>query len=301
MWGTDIVGHIDPPTSRGHRFILAATNYFTKWTEVVPLKEVKAYDVVKFFKTHIFYWFSTSQRIVSDNGTTFKSSKVYALAEQFNIDWRFSSIYNPRANSLAEAFNKTLINIMKKTVDGNQRDWDNRLQEALWAYRTMYRMPTQVTPYSLTFGVEAILPLEVELPSLRVAMQNNMTMDECQQLRLDELDAMDEKRLIAQQKLEIYQAKMVRAYDKMARGRTFQQGEFVLVLKRSINGRHIGPKFSLNWEGSYVIEKVYGGGAYQLIDHECERPMPLINGRYLKKYYTEPRIRFRRSSNSINK
>jgi hypothetical protein len=62
-------------------------------------------------------------------------------------------------------------------------------------------------------------------------MQNDMTMDKCQQLRLDELDTMDEKRLIAQQNLEIYQAKMIRAYDKMARVGTFQQGELVLVLK----------------------------------------------------------------------
>jgi Integrase core domain len=127
MWGTDIVGPIDPPTLRGHRFILAATNYFTKWAEAVPLKEVKTSDVVKFFKTHILYQFGTPQRIISDNETSFKSSKVYAPAEPFNIDWRFSSIYNPRANGLAEAFNKILINIMKKTMYGHQRDWDNRL------------------------------------------------------------------------------------------------------------------------------------------------------------------------------
>jgi ribonuclease HI len=100
MWGTDIVGPIDPPTSKGYRFILAATDYFTKWAEAVPLKEVKASDVVKFFKTHILYRFGTPQRIISDNGTALKSSKVYALAEQFNIDWRFSSIYNPRANGV---------------------------------------------------------------------------------------------------------------------------------------------------------------------------------------------------------
>jgi Integrase core domain len=201
---------------------LAATDYFTKWAEAVPLKEVKASDVVKFFKTHILYRFGTPKRIISDNGTTIKSSKIYALGEQFNIDWRFSSIYNPRANGLTEAFNKTLINIMKKTVDGNQRDWDNRLQEALWAYQITYRTPTPATPYTLAFRVEAVLPLEVELPSLRVAMQNDMTMDECQQLRSDELDTMVKQRLIAQQNLEIYQTNMARAYDKMVRVRTFQ-------------------------------------------------------------------------------
>jgi Integrase core domain len=207
---------IDPPTSRGHRLILKVIDYFTKWVEVVPFKEVKTSDVVKFFKTYILYRFGTPQLIISDNGTAFKSSKVYALAKQFNIDWRFSSIYNLRTNGLAETFNKTLINIMKKTVDDNQRDRDNRLQETLWAYRTTYRTHTQAIPYSLAFEVEAVLPLEVELPSLQVAMQNDMTIDECQQLRLDELDAMDEKRLIAQQNLEIYQTKMARAYDKMA-------------------------------------------------------------------------------------
>jgi hypothetical protein len=70
--------------------------------------------------------------------------------------------------------------------------------DQLWAYRTTYRTPTQATPYSLVFGVEKILPLEVELPSLRVAMQTEMTLEEHRKLRLDELDVMDEKRLIAQ-------------------------------------------------------------------------------------------------------
>jgi transposase InsO family protein len=99
---------------------LAATDYFTKWPETIPLKEMKASDVVKFFKTHILYRFGTPHRIISDNRMTFKSSKVYALVEHFNIDWRFSFIYNPRANSLFEAFNKTLNNIMKKIMDDNQ-------------------------------------------------------------------------------------------------------------------------------------------------------------------------------------
>jgi Integrase core domain/Integrase zinc binding domain len=285
IWGTYIVGPIDPPTSKGHKYILATTDYFTKWAEAISLKEVKASDVVRFFKTYVLYRFGTPRRIISDNGTAFKNAKIYALAERFKIDWRYSSIYNPRANGLAEAFNKTLINIMKKIVEGNQRDWDDKLLEALWAYRTTYRTPTQATPYSLVFGVEAILPLEVELPSLRVAMQTEMTLEEHRKLRLDELDAMDEKRLIAQQNLELYQAKMAKAYDKMARLRTFQEGELVLVLKRPIIGRHVGSKFSPNWEGPYVIEKVYEAGAYQLIDHKGNRLLPPISGRYLKKYY----------------
>ena len=53
MWGIDVIGPINPPTSKGHRFILAITEYFSKWAEAIPLKEVKAIDVIKFIKHHV--------------------------------------------------------------------------------------------------------------------------------------------------------------------------------------------------------------------------------------------------------
>ena len=102
---------------------------------------------------------------------------------------------------------------------------------------------------------------------------------------MDELDALDEKRLAAQQNLEIYQARMTRAYEKSTRIRQFVKGELVLVLRRPILGKQAGPKFQPKWEGPYIIQKVFQGGAYQLVDHLGERVMPPINGRYLKKYY----------------
>ena len=283
--GSGHSGAIDPPAFNGDRFILAFTDYFTKWAEADSFKEIKATTVVKFVKTHVLYRFGTPRRIISDNGAAFKNAKIHALADKFKIDWRYSSIYNPRANGLAEAFNKTLINIVKKTVNDAHRNWNEKVQEALWAYRITFRTPTQATPYSLVFGTEAILPLEIEIPSLRTALHYRMTKEEQNKLRLEELDTLDEKRLVAQQNLEAYQARMARAYDKMARIRQFTQGELVLVLRRPIIGRHIGPKFQSNWEGPYVIEKVFDGGAYQLVNQDGERVMPPINGRYLKKYY----------------
>ena len=86
--------------------------------------------------------------------------------------------------------------------------------EALWAYRTTYKTATKATPYSLVFGVEAILPLEVELPSLRVAVQNELTTEENEHIRLEELETLDEVRLQAQQNLELYKARMTRAHDR---------------------------------------------------------------------------------------
>ena len=82
-------------------------------------------------------------------------------------------------------------------VSKNRRDWHERLPEALWAYRTTVRTATGCTPYSLVFGSEAVLPLEVQLPSLRIAMQL-MAPDENVQVRLAELETLDEKRLTVQ-------------------------------------------------------------------------------------------------------
>lgn len=67
-WGTDVIGPIEPPSRRGHRFILAATDYFSRWTEAVPLREVKADNVVGFFEHHIIYRFGVPNRVISDNG-----------------------------------------------------------------------------------------------------------------------------------------------------------------------------------------------------------------------------------------
>jgi hypothetical protein len=118
---------------------------------------------------------------------------------------------------MIEAFNKTLGKILKKVVNRHRRDWHDHLFEALWAYRVTVRTPTQCTPYSLVYGSEAVLPLEVEVPSLRVAIHEEITQDEQVRLRFQELDTLEEGRLQAVQNLELYRQNMVRAYNKLVK------------------------------------------------------------------------------------
>ena len=110
-----------------------------------------------------------------------------------------STAYYPAANGLAEAFNKTIGKFLKKFVSKSQRDWNDKLGECLWAYRTTVRTPTKATPFSLVYGCEAVLPLEIQIPSLRVALTAEMTTEEKHRQRLQELEALDDKRLQAQQ------------------------------------------------------------------------------------------------------
>jgi len=81
-----------------------------------------------------------------------------------------------------------------------------------------------VNPYALVYGVVAVLPLENHIPSLRVATQEGLSEDDNHKLRLAELESLDEKRLQAQQKLECYQARLSRAFNKKVRPCSFQVG-----------------------------------------------------------------------------
>ena len=119
-------------------------------------------------------------------------------------------MYDAPTSSLAEAFNKTLCNLLKKVVAKSKRDWHERLGEALWAYRTTYKTPTQSTPFALVYRVEAVLPLEFQIPTFGIVIRECLTEDENHKFRLDELKALDEKRLQAQQRLECYQARLSR-------------------------------------------------------------------------------------------
>ncbi|XP_038904317.1 uncharacterized protein LOC120090671 [Benincasa hispida] len=102
-------------------------------------------------------------------------------------------MYNAATNGLAEAFNKTLFNLLKKIVSNSKRDWQEKIGEALWAYRTTHCTPTGVTPYSLLYGVKFVIPLEREIPSLRMTVQEGLTIEDNAKLWLQELDALDEK------------------------------------------------------------------------------------------------------------
>ncbi|TMW85680.1 hypothetical protein EJD97_022726 [Solanum chilense] len=122
------------------------------------------------------------------------------------------------------------------------------MEEALWEYRTTYRTPTEETPYSLAFGIEAVLPLERQIPSLRLSIQEGLTGEENVLLRLAELEALDQKRIEPQQNLECYQARLSRAFNKK------------------------------------VVQEDYSNGAYKFVDAGGLRISP-INAEFLKSYY----------------
>src|SRR5436189_4755094 len=170
MWGMDIMGPISPPLTRGHRFILAVTDYFSKWAEAIPLREVKTSDVIQFIKHHVIYRFGVPRQIVHDNGPQFISYSFQRFCTKFRIQSISSTAYYLPANGLAEAFNKTIGKLFKKFVSRTKRDRDEKLGGCLWAYRTIVRTPKKAMPFSMVYGAEVVIPLKIQIPSLRIAL-----------------------------------------------------------------------------------------------------------------------------------
>jgi ribonuclease HI len=157
-WGMDMIGKINPPSSKGHQFILAITDYFTKWVEAVPMKSVTSRDVISFVKEHVIHRFGIPQTITTDGGSVFISDEFKKFPADMGIKLIRSSPYYAQANGQAEASNQSLIKLIKRKIDEYPWRWHEVLLEALWAYHVSCHGATRTSPYHLVYGQEAVLP-----------------------------------------------------------------------------------------------------------------------------------------------
>ena len=122
----------------------------------------------------------------------------------------YSSLAHPQANGQVEVTNQSLLKIIKTWLEGAKGIWLEELPSILWAYRTTVRTPTGETPFWLTYGSKAVIPVEVELTSYRVDNYDERKNDEVMRLQLNLLD---KARGTAKQRLVWYQDLMAKHYN----------------------------------------------------------------------------------------
>jgi hypothetical protein len=84
-WGMDFIGKIHPSSSKGHCFVLVATDYFAKWTEAIPLNNMTHREVIEFITGHIIHRFGIRQTLTTDQGTSFISKEVCEFVDSYGI------------------------------------------------------------------------------------------------------------------------------------------------------------------------------------------------------------------------
>ena len=169
MWRINVIGAIKPKASNRHRFILVAIDYYTKWVETASYASVTRKVVTNFIKRELICRYGLPNKIITDNGTNLNSQMMAELCTKFKIQHHNSSFYRPKMNGAVDVVNKNIKIIQKMVV--TYKDWHEMLPFALHRYRTLVCTSTRATPFSFVYGMEAVLPFEVEIPSLQVLME----------------------------------------------------------------------------------------------------------------------------------
>ncbi|XP_074337255.1 uncharacterized protein LOC141674445 [Apium graveolens] len=178
--------------------------------------------------------------LVIDNGTQFNNEEFRKYCEENEIDLRFNSISHPQANWQAEVANHIILNGLKKRIEKSQNIWVDEVLPILRAYRTTSRVTTGATPFMLTYGEEAVVPLEISHSSPRIQVYNAEENEEGKRL---DLDLIDEVRDAAHTKIVEYQKKASFYYNLRVKERFFKQGDLVL---RKVEASGVGQNGKLS-------------------------------------------------------
>ena len=174
--GMDIVGPL-PMTKKGNLYIVVATDYLTKWPEARALINAKASSVVPFFYEDIICRHGCPKVLLTDRGTHFVNEMLDSLCIELGVKHQLSTAYHPQTNGLVERFNRTLCEVLAKFANERQDDWDLYIPSALFAYRTMRQGTTRHEPFYLTYGREAIMPIEFQVSTLNVKAEHTNESD----------------------------------------------------------------------------------------------------------------------------
>ena len=147
---------------------------------------------------------------MSDNGPQFDSQVYQDFCQELKIKNLYSTPRYPQSNGQAEASNKTLLIALKKRLDSTKGKWVEELLRVLWAYRTTFRKQTGISPFALIYGMEAVIPIEIGLPTIRTATSELGNAESITR----ELDMTDELWEAAAINITSYQRRLANYYNK---------------------------------------------------------------------------------------
>ena len=224
QWGLDIVGPL-PRAPGNKKFLITATDYFTKWIEAEPLSKIRDVDTKRFFWKNVITRFGIPWAAISDNGTQFESRLFKEFCSDLGIKNFFSSPGYPQSNGQAEASNKIVLSGIKRKLEEAKGKWVEKLPSVLWTHRTTARRSTGETPFALAYGVEAVIALEVGIPTIRTT---NFTVKTNEDNLRKDLDLLEERRDMATVRLASYHQRIKKEHDKNISHRVFRIGDLVL-------------------------------------------------------------------------
>jgi hypothetical protein len=204
---------------------MVAIDKFSKWIEVRPLTSIGSEQAVAFF-TNIIHRFRVPNSIITDNGTQFTGKKFLDFCENHHIRVDWAAVAHPMTNG--QRTNGMILQGLKPRIynDLNKfgKRWIKELPSVLWSLRTTPSRATGFSPFFLVYGVEAILPTDLEYGSPRTKAYDDQSN---QTNREDSLDQLEEARDVALLHSARYQQSLRRYHARRVQPRGFQVGDLV--------------------------------------------------------------------------
>nr|GEV10700.1 reverse transcriptase domain-containing protein [Tanacetum cinerariifolium] len=252
-------------------------DYLSKWVEAKTLPTNDAHVVVKFLKS-LFARFRTPRDIISDRRTHFCNDKFSKVMSKYGATHRLATIYHPQTSGQMEVSNRGLKRILERTVGENRDSWSEKLEDALWAFRTAYKTPIRCTPYKLVYRKSCHLPIELEHKAYWALKHVNFdlkTAGDHRKLQLNEL------RDQAYENSLMYKEKTKKLHDSKIKNRIFNVGDRVLLFNSRL--KIFSGKFKTRWSGPFTITKFFPYGTVEL--SQPEGPNFKVNGHRVKHYF----------------
>ncbi|GJV69490.1 reverse transcriptase domain-containing protein [Tanacetum coccineum] len=278
VWGIDFMGPF--PSSRGNKYILVAVDYLSKWVEAKALPTNDARVVCKFLKS-LFARFGTPRAIISDRGTHFCNDQFAKVMLKYGVTHRLSTAYHPQTSGQVEVSNRGLKRILERTVGEHHASWSNKLDDALWAFRTAFKTPIGCTPYKLVYGKACHLPIKLEHKAYWALKHCNYDLKTAGDHRKVQINELNELRDQAYENSLIYKEKTKKIHDSKIKNRVFNVGDRVLLFNSRL--KMFSGKLKNCWTGPFTVTQVFSYGTVEL--SQTDGPNFKVNGHRLKYYF----------------
>ncbi|GKE64049.1 reverse transcriptase domain-containing protein [Tanacetum coccineum] len=211
------------PSSRGNKYILVAVDYLSKWVKAKALPTNDARVVVKNLKS-FFARFGTPRIIISDRGTHFCNDQFAKVMLKYGVTHRLATTYHPQTSGQVEVSNRGLKRILERTVGENHASCSDKLDDALWAFRTAFKTPIGCTPYKLVYGKACHQPIELEHKAYWALKHANFDLKSAGDHRKVQLIELNKLRDQAYENSLIYKEKTKKIHDSKIKNRIFNVG-----------------------------------------------------------------------------
>ncbi|XP_038889208.1 uncharacterized protein LOC120079093 [Benincasa hispida] len=282
VWGIDVMGPF--PLFCSQQYILLAVDYISKWVEAVACAKNDVATISKFLTKNIITRFGTQRALVSDKGTHFINRLISKLLAKYNVRHKIATAYHLETNSQTEVSNREIKSILEKVVNTSHKDLAQRLDEALWAYRTSYKTLIGMSPYFLVFGKACYLPLELEYKGFWVVKKLNLNLEAAGDQRKLQLNELEEWWLNAYENSKLYKEKTKRWQDQRISKKEFVVVQKVLLFNSRL--RLFPGKLKSRWSRPFIIKTIFPHGAVELTQEGGTNTFK-VNGQRVKPYFQD--------------